>query len=146
MKQAFFILILVALAGVGLAADQVWQVRTHASTSTVAVTANAPAFVGALDEVAVYVPADGTGTVTFAAVDPYSGASLTLGTVSAATAYTVFRPRVAAVAEGGANALVITNSGASTERFLVAGESIRATLSDANGTNKVWTFRLKYER
>ena len=127
------------------ASDQVWSVITHASTSTVTVTAAAKAFAGELQELQVYNPAGATGIVTFAAVDPYSGESITLASGSVTTS-TVWRPRIAAVAVAGEHSVTITNTTGASEMFMVAGEAITVALSGASVTNQEWKFRVKYER
>ena len=145
MKKGAIILLACLAVLTARASDQVFSVTTHASTSTVTVTATAKAFTGELQELQVYNPAGATGIVTFAAVDPYSGESITLASGSVTTS-TVWRPRIAAVAVAGEHSVTITNTTGASEMFMVAGEAITVALSVASVTNQEWKFRVKYER
>jgi hypothetical protein len=145
MKKGAIIIMACLAVMTARASDQVWSVTTHASTSTVTVTSTAKAFTGELLELQVYNPAGATGVVTFAAVDPYNGESVTLASGSVATS-TVWRPRIAPVAVTGEHSVTVTNSAGASEFFTVAGEAITAALSGASVTNQEWKFRVKYER
>jgi hypothetical protein len=136
------LLIALLFAGVAFSGDLVtWTVRSH-MTSSVPVTAYANAFVGEIDEVAVYGSTTATGTVTIVVTDSYSGNALVLCTNAAVSAYTVWTPRVEAAAIDGATALTITNT-VTADRFRMRGESLSATVVDSTPTGQLYRVRVK---
>jgi len=126
-----------ACASAGEAVTWVLTVGTNT-----AATGYSDSFTGEIDEIAVYASTGATGAVAVAAIDPYSGDALVLGTNAAATGTTIFVPRVVgAAAIGGVAARVVTNS-ATADRFSAQGEKFYATVSGSN-TGATYRVRVK---
>lgn len=147
MKHIAIIMAALCAACFAQASDQVWELTSHPTNSTYAVTNSAKPFVGKLQEIAIYAPAGSTGSVSIAIVDPFAtAASFVIVTNAITSGYTVWHPRIMPVALAGATALTVTNVDGVAGCYFVAGETVTATLSEATATNKVWKFRLKYEK
>ena len=102
---------------------------TVATGTNTTVTGSSNPFTGEIDEIAVYATVE-TGTVSIAALNPYSGAALVLATNAELKSALVFTPRVAAATATGsvARAVGVTLT---DDRFNMQGESLRAVISGA---------------
>lgn len=104
-------------------------------------TAYANPFTGDIDEIIVYAPGN-TGTVTIAAIDPYSGNALVLATNAASSVQTVWTPRVMEATEGGSTALTVTNL-PTADRFRAQGERFLFSVSGSTATGTVFRCLIK---
>ena len=94
-------------------------------------TAYTDSFTGEIEDITVYPSTAVTGSVAIAAIDPYSGAALVLGTNAAVSAANVFVPRIVnSEAIGGAASRVVTNDVAAA-RFQAQGEKILVSVNDS---------------
>ena len=117
------------------------QITWTASTGTTNVsTTYADAFVGEIDEIAVYSTV-ATGTVTIAAIDPYSSAALVLATNATAGTYHVWMPRLDATSSTGDTARVVTYT-TGDDLFNARGETIRAAITGSR-TGVTYRIRIK---
>lgn len=144
MKQVSILLAVILAAGVAMAAEQQFSVKTHSTTSSVAVNVTAAGFMGEVYELAAYTTAGVTCDVSIVVSDPVSGDVLVLAT-NAVTGRMIWRPRIMAVDIAGAGALVVTNA-VDGDCFLMAGETMTATISNASKTNSNVKIRVKYEK
>lgn len=126
------------LAACAYAGGQItWTVATGTNTSA---TTYADPFTGLIDEIAVYSTV-ATGSVSIAALDPYSGTSLVLATNEAVGTYTVWAPRLSEATIGGDAARAVTNT-ASSDRFNAQGEKVRVSFNDSR-TGVTYRVRIK---
>ena len=126
------------VAACAMAGEQItFTVATGTNTSA---TGYADPFTGEIDEVAVYSTV-ATGTVSVAAIDPYSSAALVLATNATQGTYAVWMPRVDATASTGDTARVITNT-TGDDLFNAQGERIRAAIAGSR-TGVTYRVRIK---
>ncbi len=140
MRNLSIIAAAVMLAACAQAGSQVtWTAATGTNTS---VTTYADPFTGAINEIYVYSTV-ATGTVSIAALDPYNGTALVLGTKAGVGTNTVWAPRLVAPSVGGATARTVTNT-ASADKFTAQGEKIRAVFTGSR-TGVTYRVRLKID-
>ena len=143
MRKIIIIITAILMAGICRADDyRTWTITSHSSTSSIAMTNFANPFVGEIDEISVYGPAGVTGAVQIAAVNPYSGVALILGSNATLSTNWVWRPKVDEPLTTGSQVLVVTNT-TTDDRFYAMGESIRATLSAVSTTSAVFRVFIK---
>ena len=131
-----------ALAG----SDTTWQATSNATNANLMVEASARAFVGELDAIHVHVENSGTSTVSVIMVSPYGAPELVIAT-NVVEVYRVFMPRET-VTNGvdGVTARAVNTDGATpNQRFLMAGETLKATIS-GGVTNRTVRFRAVFKK
>ena len=138
MRKLSLIIVASVLAACAHAGSQV--TFTAATGTNTTVTAYADSFTGEIDEIAVYSTV-AMGTVSIAALDPYSGTALVLATNAAVGTFTQWTPRLVAATDGGATSRVVTNN-VTFDRFIAQGESIRAVFTGSR-TGVTYRVRLK---
>lgn len=135
--RSTLILFCIVLAATCRAESVTW---TFSTGSTNTATSYATAFVGDVDEIAVYSTV-ATGRVSIAALDPYNGTALVLATNAAVGTFKQWTPRLVAATDGGATSRVVTNN-ASFDRFNAQGEKIRAVITGSR-TGVTYRVRIK---
>lgn len=128
----------VLVAACALAGGQItWTAST--GTNTTSTTYSNP-FTGEIDEIAVYSTV-ATGTVSIAAIDPYSSTALVLATSATQGSYAVWMPRLDATASTGDAARVVTYT-TGDDLFNAQGEQIRASIAGSR-TGVTYRIRIK---
>ena len=138
MRKLSLIIVASVMAACAHAGSQV--TFTAATGTNTNVTAYADSFTGEIDEIAVYSTV-ATGTVSIAALDPYSGTALVLATNAECQTYLAWAPRVSAATGEVARAVTYVLN-ASNELFNAQGESIRAVFNSSR-TGVTYRVRLK---
>jgi hypothetical protein len=139
MRKLSIIIGAAVMAAAGAFAGEQITFTVATGTNTTA-TGYANPFTGQIDEIAVYSTV-ATGTVSIAAIDPYSSAALVLATNATQGSYAVWMPRVDATAATGDTARVITNT-TGDDLFNAQGERIRAVISGSR-TGVTYRVRIK---
>jgi hypothetical protein len=143
MKRCALILSMLCAACVAMASDQVVVVKANPTNAALSVTATAQAFTGYINELSVSTAAGVTGNVSIA-VSAYGGSALVLAT-NTVTGYMVWKPRIMECAITGDTSLTVTN-GVDGDEFMMAGESLTATIDTASATGAVFKVRIKYAK
>jgi hypothetical protein len=137
----------IAAAMLAVASDSVWTVTSNPTNAALAVSATSRPVLGELDSVFVYWPAGVSGVVSVVVSDPYDTArELVVANNTNAVGYRVFIPRIAATGThgyDGASALTVTNAG---ERLVLAGDTVKATISAVSVTSAVVRVRVKVKK
>jgi len=113
---------------------------TIATGTNTTATGYADPFTGEIDEIAVYSTV-ATGTVSIAAIDPYSSDALVLATNATQGSYAVWMPRLDATASTGDTARVVTYT-TGDDLFNAQGETIRAAITGSR-TGVTYRIRIK---